>query len=186
MLGVEIAAIQAVAGVETRGQAFDDNGRPCILFERHYFQRLTSGRHDKDHPDSANATSGGHEKFSAPYGKLEPAYKLDANVALESASSARFQIMGKNQGGSGYASVKDFVYAMARSEADHLIAFTHFVAHDKRMLKALRNKQWATFASASNGGGYKKNHDDTKLEDACKRFDAAATAAAANPSGGLP
>lgn len=185
-LGVEIAAIQAVAEVETSGQAFDENGRPRILFERHYFHRLTSGRYDRAHPDISNAKGGGYGKFSAQYGKLERAYKLDANAALESASWGRFQIMGKNHRAAGYASVKDFVFAMARSEADHLIAFTNFVAHDKRMLKALRNKQWATFASAYNGGGYKKNQYDTKLEEAYQRFDAAAKAAAAKAGGGLP
>ena len=70
-LNVEIAAIKAVADVETRGKAFDENGRPRILFERHYFSRLTSGIYSKTHPRISNATAGGYGKFSVQYEKLE-------------------------------------------------------------------------------------------------------------------
>jgi len=41
-LKVEVAAIKAVAEVETTGNAFDEEGRPRILFERHYFHRLNA------------------------------------------------------------------------------------------------------------------------------------------------
>jgi len=85
-LGAEIAAVQAVADVETSGNAFDEHGRPRILFERHYFHRLTGGRFDAAHAAISDATAGGYGKFSEQYGKLEIAYGLDADAALRSAS----------------------------------------------------------------------------------------------------
>lgn len=46
-LEVEMAVIKAVANVETKSSAFDKEGRPTILYERHYFHRLTQGRFSK-------------------------------------------------------------------------------------------------------------------------------------------
>jgi hypothetical protein len=121
-LGVEIAAIKAVADVETSGKAFDESGRPRILFERHYFHRLTSGKYSATHPDISNATAGGYGKFSAQYGKLEQAFKLDPDAALSSASWGRFQIMGDNFRAAGFTSVRAFVLAMTSAESEHLKA----------------------------------------------------------------
>ncbi|MGN6655342.1 MAG: N-acetylmuramidase family protein [Rhodanobacter sp.] len=170
LLGVEVAAIQAVAKVETAGSAFDDYGRPRILFERHYFHRLTQGRYDKRHPDISNSLAGGYGKFSAQYGKLERAYVLDAVAALESASWGRFQIMGSNYRDAGFVSVQEFVLALARTEAAHLQAFASFVSANKGLHKALEKKDWAAFAKAYNGKGYKKNDYDSKLKNAYDKF----------------
>ena len=78
--------------------------------------------------------------------------------------------MGDNFKAAGFASVEAFVLAMARSEAEHLMAFTRFVKNNKRMLAALRKHDWAAFAAAYNGPGYRKNSYDTKLEAAHRRF----------------
>lgn len=178
-LGVEVAVIKAVAEVETSGSAFDDLGRPRILFERHYFHRFTSGRYAAQHARISAKTAGGYGKFSAQYGKLEEAYALDPDAALRSASWGRFQIMGDNFRAAGFASVQDFVKAMTRSEAEHLKAFVSFVASDAAMTAALRKKDWAAFARAYNGPGYAANDYDTKLKDAYDRL--AAPAAPALP-----
>lgn len=50
-LGCEVAAIKAVAEVESAGSGFLSDGQPKILFERHYFSRLTGGKFDKSYPD---------------------------------------------------------------------------------------------------------------------------------------
>jgi hypothetical protein len=170
LLGVEVAAIKSVAEVETSGAAFDDYGRPRILFERHYFHQLTSGRYDKHHPDISNHLGGGYGKFSAQYGKLERAYLLDAVAALESASWGRFQIMGKNHGDAGFTSVQEFVLALSHTESAHLRAFSSFVSANKGLHKALQKKDWTAFARGYNGKGYKKNDYDTKLKDAYDKF----------------
>lgn len=170
LLGTETAAIEAVAEVETSGKAFDDEGRPRILYERHYFHRLTHGRYDHRHPDISNALRGGYGKFSAQYGKLEKAYALDPVAALQSASWGRFQIMGKNFHAAGFASVQRFVLALTRSEANHLQAFASFVKADSHLLKALQKKDWATFARSYNGKDYKDNDYDGKLDKAYRKL----------------
>ena len=169
-LGVEVAAIKAVAEVETAGEAFDDMGRPRILYERHYFHRFTSGRFDKSNPTLSNKSAGGYGKFSAQYGKLEEAYKLDPTAALKSASWGRFQIMGSNHAAAGHATVQEFVDALARSEAAHLRAFVAFVGANATMKAALQKKNWAAFAKAYNGPGYAKNEYDTKMAAAYARL----------------
>jgi hypothetical protein len=165
-LDVEVAMIRAVAEVESPRGPFDDMGRPEILFERHYFHRLTGGKHDKAHPDISNADAGGYGKFSAQYGKLERAYALDRDAALRSASWGRLQIMGNNFKAAGFASAADFALAMTRSEAEHLKAFVSFIKSDANMHAALKKKDWEGFAKKYNGPGYKKYDYDTKLKDA--------------------
>lgn len=174
-LSAEVAAIKAVAQVETMGKAFDDNGRPTILFERHHFHRHTGGKYDATNPTISNATAGGYGKFSAQYDKLEEAYKLDEEAALKSASWGRFQIMGSNHAASGFDTVRAFVLAMTRSEAAHLDAFVSFVDSNKTRVKALRDKDWATFAKMYNGAGYAKGGYDVNMKNA---YDAIIAAAA--------
>ena len=43
-LGCEVAAIRAVAAMESSGDGFLPDGRPTILFDAHVFNRLTAGR----------------------------------------------------------------------------------------------------------------------------------------------
>jgi len=168
-IDVEVATIKAVAEVESSGSAFDDDGRPKILFERHYFHRLTGGKYDGKHADISNKKSGGYGKFSAQYGKLERAYHLNADAALRSASWGKFQIMGDNYKAAGFSTVQAFVMALTKAESEHLHAFTSFVGHNKSMLKALKNKDWAEFAAKYNGPKYKQNKYDSKLKDAYER-----------------
>ena len=53
-LGVHAAELWAVLSVETRGCGFLADRRPLILFERHYFSRLTSRKFDDQAPDISN------------------------------------------------------------------------------------------------------------------------------------
>lgn len=162
-LGVEPAHIRAICDVETGPQgAFDWAGRPTILYERHYFHRLTGGRFSGAHPDLSNPVSGGYGKFSAQYPKLLRAIELDRAAALASASWGRFQVMGENWKICGFPSLEHFVAAMMESEAAHLAACVAFI-RSRRLDGALRLGDWAAFARGYNGPGYVKNQYDTKL-----------------------
>ncbi|MGL5005253.1 MAG: N-acetylmuramidase family protein [Casimicrobium sp.] len=169
-LNVDVPSVKAVAEVETQGKAFDDYNRPRILFERHYFHRLTAGAFAAKHPVISQKTDGGYGKFSAQYGKLQEAYGLNQNAALMSASWGRFQIMGENFSAAGFASVKQFVMAMTRGEREHLLAFTNFVAAHPNLLTALRAGDWTKFASGYNGPKYKKNKYDEKMKAAHEKY----------------
>jgi hypothetical protein len=49
-LGVPVAAVRAVADVESNGVTHWADGRPPILFEAHWFSHFTDHRYDADHP----------------------------------------------------------------------------------------------------------------------------------------
>ena len=171
-LKCEVAAIKAVAMTETKRSAWDTEGRPAILFERHYFHRLTKKVFGKTHPDISNPTAGGYGLFSAQYPKLYRAAVLDEESALRSASWGMFQIMGDNYVACGFDSVAGFVTAMLDRETRHLDAFVSFISSSSAMLKALRDKEWATFARLYNGPNYAINDYDTNIADAYTQLQA--------------
>lgn len=165
-LRCEVDAIKAVAATETKRAAWDSVGRPAILFERHYFSRLTHHVFDRSHPDIGNRVAGGYGRFSAQYPKLGRAAMLNELAALQSASWGMFQIMGVHFRLCGFASVEDFVTAMLDSETKHLAAFVAFISGHPAMLRALRGKDWTTFARLYNGPNYAENDYDTNIRDA--------------------
>jgi hypothetical protein len=168
-LGCEIAAIQAVAEVESRGDGFLSDNRPKILFERHIFSRYSNRRFDAKYPDISARSAGGYSGGSKEYSRLEKAYNLDPNAALMSASWGRFQIMGFNYKAAGFDSVEAYVEAAKQSEDNHLAAFVGFV-EENGLTEALRRKQWATFARKYNGPAYAKNQYDAKMAKAYEKY----------------
>ncbi|WP_312381737.1 N-acetylmuramidase family protein [Stutzerimonas balearica] len=155
-LECEINAIKAVAVTETGGTGSyykeeKDDAVPSILYERHYFHQLTRGIHSGTNPDISNANRGGYGKFSAQYKKLLKAYKLDSSAALKSASWGRFQIMGRNHISAGYSTIENFVRDISISEKNHLKGFVNFIKADRRLLTAIRERDWLQFALAYNG-----------------------------------
>lgn len=169
-LKCEKIAIQAVAATETKRTAWDTEGRPAILFERHYFYRLSGKRYDKTHPDISNPKSGGYGLYRAQYPKLHRAAVLNETAALQSASWGTFQIMGANYAACGFETVDAFVTAMLDREIKHLNAFVSLISSNNGMSKALCDKDWATFARLYNGPDYADNDYDTNMADAYKRL----------------
>lgn len=170
VLNCEVAAIRAVAEVESRGGGYLDDGRPEILFERHVFHQKTAGKYSATHPDISNRTAGGYGKGGAnQHIRLAKAANLNRDAALESASWGKFQIMGYHWKALGYKSLQAFINAMYESEAKHLEAFVKFIQVNG-LADELRNKQWAKFARAYNGPAYAKNKYDTKMAAAYKKY----------------
>jgi hypothetical protein len=165
-LNCEVRSIKAVTAVETPRGAFDERGRPTILFERHHFSRWTGRRYDKTHPNVSNRLPGGYGTYSSQYARLEQAFELDATAALKSTSWGAFQIMGENYIAAGFGTVDLFVTAMCQSMRQQLEAFVSFVKSNSALLKAIDEKKWVSFASIYNGKEYARNRYDTKLEEA--------------------
>lgn len=169
-LGCEVAAIKAVAEVESGGRSgFLRNGQPKILFESRWFHKLTDGIYDATHPDISTPTwvrnyAGGAKE----YRRLEKAIALDRKAALKSASWGKFQVLGVNHEVAGFRGVEGFVKAQMKSEGKHLDAFVGFVERN-RLDDELRDLRWADFARGYNGPGYKKNRYDTKMAAAYKK-----------------
>lgn len=168
-LGCEVNAIKAVALTETgsTGSYYkfsdQDDAVLSILFERHKFSNMTSGKYDKSHPEISNPVGGGYGTYKVQYRKLMLAYSLDKNAALKAASWGKFQILGSNHLSAGYKDVNEFVSSLSVSEKNHLKAFVNFIKADNRLLKAIRAKDWLAFALVYNGPrqiGYDKRMKD--------------------------
>jgi hypothetical protein len=157
MLKCEIAAIKAVAEVESRGEGFLPDGRPKILFERHKFHKFTNGRFAATHPDISNASAGGYGNGGThQWDRFDEAAALDRTAAIKSCSWGKFQLMGFNFTACGFATLDDFHAAMLKSEGEHLKAFCNFIAASN-LAGALRNFKWATLAEGYTAKDYRIN-----------------------------
>lgn len=160
-IGCQVAAVRAVIDVESRG-GFLTDGRPKILFERHYFSRITNRKFDGSHPDISHGKWGGYKGGASEYDRLHRAINLDRSAALRSASWGAFQIMGDNFKLAGHNDVEGFVAAMVAGSAGHLKAFVSFVKKTGLADELIR-LDWAGFARGYNGPGYKANRYDEKM-----------------------
>lgn len=179
-LRVDKAVLQAVAQVESGGSGFlaTTPPRPKVLFEGHYFHRLTGGRHSADHPTISFATWTRKHYARTGVGewaRLEQAIVLDRTAALQSASWGAFQIMGANFAQAGCADIEAFVEAQMASAESQLECFTRFIARPW-YLDPLRATDWTTFARRYNGPGYAQNQYDVKLARAHAAWVAAGAA----------
>ena len=175
-IDVEIAAIKAVAEVESTGEGFTVTGLPKILFEPHVFwdeleKRGINPRDITGHGDILYEKWGSkpYGKYSEQHGRLKRAMEINEPAALSSASWGKFQIMGYNFTLAGFATLEAFIAAMHIDEDQHLRAFINFVKN-KKLDRYLREKNWEKFAEGYNGKGYKKNNYHIKLPAAYLRF----------------
>lgn len=177
VLRCQVAAVCAVAEVESKGDGFYDDGFPVILFERHKFYKYTNGRFARSHAEICNSVAGGYGKAGQNQRrKFNLAFSLDAEAAMLSCSWGKFQVMGFNYAICGFNSVGEFVDAMKKSEGEHLLAFCRYVKANG-LDRHLRSLNWAAFARGYNGEDYRKNNYDRKMADAFKKFQSAKTLA---------
>lgn len=160
-IGCTVAAVRAVAEVESRGGFFAD-ARPKILFERHIFSRQTNRKFDASHPRVSSPAPGGYIGGPAEYDRLTAAIALDRAAALKSASWGAFQIMGFNHKAAGFADVEAFVKAMVAGQGAQLDAFARFI-NASSLGDELIRKDWPGFARGYNGPDYARNRYDIKL-----------------------
>ena len=168
-LGCSVAALRAVAQVESAGDGFLDDRRPKILFERHIFHQRTSGVHSARHAAISSAERGGYLGGAREYARLAQAIKLNRKAALESTSWGKFQLMGFNHRRCGHATVAQFVAAMVSGEPAHLTAFVRFI-QTSRLADELVRRDWTAFARGYNGPAYADNQYDRKMAEAYARF----------------
>lgn len=159
-LGCDVAAVQAIAEVETSRAGFLADGRPDILFEAHVFHRRTSGRFTncKDRHGvllsspawdrSLYGAGGGHQ-----WERRDDAAVLDPAAANEACSWGAFQILGENWRVCGYTSAGEFSAAMRRDIGEHLHAFIAYCLAVRGLAAAIRAHEWPTVARLYNGPG---------------------------------
>jgi hypothetical protein len=162
LLGSGAAEIWTVLEVETKGFGYLPDRRPAILFERHFFHRLTGGKFDDQAPSISSSIPGGYLGGAREYDRLAQAIALDRHAALSSASWGIGQIMGSNFAEAGFPSVEAMVDAMVQAEDNQLTAMARFVC-SAGLSKPLAAHDWAGFARGYNGPNYAKNQYDTLL-----------------------
>lgn len=174
-LGVEVAALKAIAKVESGGAGFDAQGRPKILYERQVFARCCTpkGRFNGTHGDISAPTGYGRGNYGSAesqWTKLARAFQLEPDAALKACSWGTFQILGENHKSSGFPDVRSFVAEMFASPAGHLRALARFIRANPRIHNGLKNLQWDEVARGYNGPGYKEFSYDTKMAKAYAEF----------------
>lgn len=170
-LGCTEKQLRAVATVESGGSAYDRNGRPKILFERHLFHRFTFGRHS---PASYSQSSGGGYGEDS-WEKLALAACKDAEAAFAAVSWGKFQVLGAHAGTPirngfldlGYPSSLELAYSTVTGEAAHYELLCRYIekaglkpALSRLSTNATDNRQ---FAALYNGPGYNRFQYDVKL-----------------------
>lgn len=174
-LGVPAKHIRGIRKVEAPRGAFDTQGRPSILYERHKFRKHTIpvGRFDASNPDLSGPPygPGGYGAFSVQYERLAAACALDPEAAFRACSWGAFQVLGENAEDLGYASAYDMALSLVTSEAAHLETFVRFVEVNGLVdeLKACRPNDAGScipFVSKYNGPGFRDFNYHVKLAEA--------------------
>jgi hypothetical protein len=176
---VEVAALKAIAEVESLGSGFLPDGRPKILFEGHKFwQQLQSKKINPNNYLPANKdilypnwTKEFYAKKGDLYGeydRLNRAIFIDRDSAYMSCSYGTYQILGSNFKLCGYDDIEEFVIALGQNEINQLRALLQYL-DARNMIGLLNMHNWAVFAYMYNGPRYKENDYDLKLSQAYLR-----------------
>ncbi|MBE9184888.1 N-acetylmuramidase family protein [Microcoleus sp. LEGE 07076] len=172
---LEIALVKAVMKVESAGSGFllkePSPARPKILFEAHWFYKLTPKPVSQSRPDLSSPVwdrdlyKGGSAEWDE---RLLDAMEFDEIQALKSASFGLGQVMGFNYTVAGCASIQQFIqenFAGEYWQARHMMNYIV----NKNLLGHLKRKNWNKFAFGYNGEKYWENEYDIKLAKAYDR-----------------
>lgn len=178
--GVTPGHMRASKKVEAPRGAFDDQGRPSILYERHVMSRNTvpKGRFNASYPDLSAMKGygpGGYGSFGAQYGKLQRAYALDPEAAFEACSWGAFQVLGENAVSLGYESARHMAQMLATSEAAHLDSYVRFIktngiADELGRCRANDPESCVGFVQVYNGDGFRRFNYHVNFASALGQF----------------
>lgn len=171
LIGCDVAAVKAVAVVESSGGGFDPEGFPKTLFEGHWFHKLTNGKFAAENPTLSYAkwTKQFYGKtWQEEKARLAKAAELDKTSAHMSASWGMFQIMGFNFAKCGFKTIQQFVNAMCKDEDSQMTVFAEYIVN-AGLADELRDQRWADFARLYNGPAFAQNKYDIKLAKAYEK-----------------
>jgi LysM repeat protein len=187
-LKCEPGLIYAIARQESSVSSFfkiHNRTVPKILFERHWFLKLTKPNknspspYESKYPDIcgpayhlakrnkkkelidnvtgeiAVANDIYGSEGFSQYKRLLKAYQLDPEAALKSCSWGKFQIMGFNFKAAGFNNVRAFVKAISRNDVEHIKAFLKFAKSNSVLLSGLRGMDFEMIAQGHNGGEWR-------------------------------
>lgn len=174
---VPVKHIKGVRKIEAPRGAFDDQGRPAIVYERHVFARNCQPRNafNMTCPALSGAPfkPGQYGTFGGQWDKLLAACALDPDAAFQACSWGAFQVLGENAIALGYSNAYELAKMLTTSEAAHLDSFRRFVESkglvDKfRACKPGDASSCIPFVEGYNGKGFRTFGYHTKLAEAIK------------------
>ena len=167
--GLTLADLQTIREVEAAGSGFLPDGRPKILFERHKFADFTGSVFNASHSDISNHKRGGYKGGTGEWARFDKAQKLNREAAIKATSWGVGQVMGFHYKALGFDSPQDFLNENFKDEAAQFEIMVKFIYQDHTLYKALKAKNWATFARLYNGPAYSENNYDSKLAAAYRK-----------------
>ncbi len=184
-LGIEPAALLAVAEVESGGAAFalvEGRQEPLIRFEGHYFDRRLSAsdralaRAERLAAPAAGAVANPAGQ-AARWALLRRAMAIDRDAALESTAWGIGQVMGAHWRLLSYADVEALVADVREGLAGQVRLMARYI-EATGLSAALLRHDWAAFARGYNGPAYARNAYDRRLADAWRAHSGARAAPA--------
>lgn len=170
--GMEEAKVRAVNDVEAAGRGFHSSGALVCLYEPHIAYKYSSGA-VRDELVAAGLAYPKWQRGNYPATSFDRIDRCAAIAGAELAAMATSwglgQIMGFNYAACGFGSALEMVTSFAESEANQLNGMFRFIKSNPALYAAIQRADWAAFASAYNGPGYKDNKYDTKLAAAYQR-----------------
>lgn len=167
-IGITTKQMRAISIVESGGAAFDNRGRPKILFERHVFHRRTSGRYGVQ--PWSNPKAGGYGESS--WTKLTAAASVSPIDAFAACSWGKFQVMGFHAAALGFSTALDLAWATVLSEAGSYDLLLRYIQvnglSDEARLLSTNPNDCRPFARSYNGTGYERNEYHIKLARAMR------------------
>lgn len=169
--GLQLADLQTIREVETNGSGFLPDGRPKILFERHWFRKFTGGIYDSIAPNlSGPWDKGAYRGGAGEWARFDKAQKMHREAAIMSTSWGAGQIMGFHFKALGFATAQDFLNENFKGEAEQIEILLKFLFRNPAIYAALKARRWADFARLYNGPKYAENKYDIKLAASFKKF----------------
>lgn len=173
-IGCDEAVIRAVTVVEARGQGFDANKRPVILFEPHVFWRCLPkskrGEAQRQRLAYPKWKPGNYpDTQDERYVQLARAMVIDRDAGLMACSWGLGQVLGENWEMCKFPSVEAFVRKNLEGEGGQLDVMVAFII-GAGLRNHLRNRNWAGFARGYNGPKFAENKYDQKLATAHDRI----------------
>ncbi len=146
---IEPAMLRAFIATESGGKGFDaKTGKILIQFEPVWFKRK------EPYAPSGAWSINKVEVQSKEWKAFNDAFKIDKESAMESTSIGLPQIMSFHWKRLGFDSVGAMWDYFKQGELAQIKALIKFIETDKRLLKAMIEKDWHMIAYIYNGAGY--------------------------------